>query len=122
MYKTRVMMVTLLIIGFVLFLVGLLAVPAGAAEGNAPPLQPSPRPTSALPTLRPTSELPTLEPTTGPSETGEPASQPDSPALTPSSALLPDAGGASGGGWLLGLGGGFILIGFLLAVLRQGRA
>jgi hypothetical protein len=116
----RVTMATLLIVGFVFFLVGLLAEPAGAVESKAPALQPSPRPTSALPTLEPTTEPPTPEPP--PSEPAEPAPQPASPTPTPRPALLPDAGGTLRGGWLLGLGGGFMLLGFVLAVLRPRRA
>jgi hypothetical protein len=128
MPRIRVAMVTLLIVGFLLFLAGLLAEPTGAVESEAPALQPSPRPTTSLPTLRPTSVLPTVGPTTEPPTAEPPSSGPEgptprpaSPTSTPNPALLPGAGGAPGGAWLLGLGGGFVLVGVLVAVLWRGR-
>jgi hypothetical protein len=132
MPKMRVTMVTLFIVGVVLLLAGLLAEPSGAVGSEAPALQPSPRPTTSLPTLRPTTSLPTAGPTaevptTEPpsSGSGKSASQSASltptPTPTPSPALLPDSGGASGGAWLLGLGGGVMLLGLALGVLWQGR-
>ncbi len=124
---------TLLTVG-TLFLVGLTGLSTVAAEkDSAPILQPSPRPTSALPTLRPTSWLPTLEPT--PTTIAPTAIPPTSkppktstqvplptPTSTPTPPLLPNAGGAFHGGWPLGLGICLTLLGLVRLFIRRQHA
>lgn len=127
MSKVYITGYTLLAVGAAFFLAGLLGTPVTGAKGDALLLQPSPRPTTSLPTLRPTTWLPTLVPTASPvvSPTAaptpaEPKPPPPAPTSTPVPIPLPPSGGTFQGGWLLGLGIGLILLGFTLTVL-QGR-
>jgi hypothetical protein len=134
MFRMHITAYALLTVG-ILSLVGLTGLSTVAAEetglsvvaaeeNTAPLLQPSPRPTPALPTPRPTSALPTPEhtPTTG-APTSEPSqTSAQTPSPTPTSTLLPDAGGAFYGAWLLGLGICLTLLGIVCMLGGRRRA
>ncbi|HDQ70832.1 MAG TPA: hypothetical protein ENN19_01915 [Chloroflexi bacterium] len=125
--ETNVAARLLLTMGAVLFLTGVLAMTMMPVVEGKPALQPSPRPTPNLPTLSPTSDQPpTAEPSDPTAEPEPPAPEPapatPTPAPTPTSVpvLLPDAGGATLGLGLMGIGAGAVLAGLTLIVLRRG--
>ncbi|MBU0705066.1 MAG: hypothetical protein KKC18_14505 [Chloroflexi bacterium] len=111
MIKTGTITLILFTTGVILFLVGFLVMPVGAARVDVPALQPSPRPPWIItPTPTPTSPPPTLPPLPTPT-----------PTPIPIPILLPLSGGTFSGGWLLGLGAGFVLLGLTFVALKRGR-
>ena len=107
MDKTRMVERVFSAVGLLLLLLGLLAVPADAAGGNSPALQPSPRP-AWYSTLTPPA----------PRTTPEAASSVSPPSSTTAS-VLPTTGSSWHARWLLGLGLGSTVVGLVLAVLGQ---
>jgi hypothetical protein len=113
----HIIVYTLLTVG-ILFLVGLTGLSTvAAAKDRAPILQPSLRPTAALPTLEPT--LTIVAPTSTPPQT---STQVPTPTPTPTSSLLPDSGGAFHRWWPLGLGICLTLFGLVCLFIRQQHA
>jgi hypothetical protein len=112
--RTRTLGAVCLGVGTMLFLTALVTMPADAAEGNLPILQPSPRP-PWFATLTPAA-TPSPEAASGP----PPVSAEATPTPTP--ALIPHTGGSPRGGWLLEVGISLIVLGLALTGLAESKA
>ncbi|HEC35604.1 MAG TPA: hypothetical protein ENI39_03620 [Anaerolineae bacterium] len=110
MGKTRILAGVLIVLGVLFLLNSLITVPAGVTAQGGSTAQPSPRPPWYA----------TMTPTPGPTPAEPPPHPTPTATATPVPVLLPVSGNGFQGGWLAGLGAGFVLLGLALAAL--GRA